>query len=133
VTASPVHPGERGELMPGDALRVTITANCPSPIEELIVAIQIDTTSGQVAYGTTTKRMGIALPAFTGERTFEFGLSDTYFGPGKYFVSVSLMNEIGAHLHDWAQAASFNGHDYGVAVGTVYAVPTFEVVTPSAK
>jgi ABC-2 type transport system ATP-binding protein len=130
VTAIPAHPGEQSELMPGDTLTVSLTVNCPVPIKNMIIAVQIDNTAGQVAYGTTTKRMGIALGVIEGERTVEFDLSSTYFGPGKYFVNVSLLSDIGSHLHDWPQAASFNTHDYGVAVGTVYAVPSFQISAP---
>ncbi|MGV8896782.1 MAG: ABC transporter ATP-binding protein [Rhodoglobus sp.] len=128
VTAIPAHPGPSGELAPGDDLLITVEINAPVQLDNWIIGIQIDNTSGQVVYGTTTKRTDFALPDLVGTARFQLRVANTHFGSGKYFVNVSLMNMAGVHLHDQPQVASFNGMDYPRAQGSLHAVPTFSVV-----
>lgn len=117
-----------GVLAPGDDLVITVDVTSENSVDDWMVAVQIDNTSGQVVYGTTTKRTGVALPALAGPRTIELRLAATHFGPGKYFVNASLMNSFGVHLHDLPQGASFDAQDFGLAVGTIHAVPTFTLL-----
>ena len=109
----------------GSDLSVTIKLRTDHPVEDWMCALQIDNSSGQVVYGTTSKRIGLHLPVLNGEREVEFVLRDVRFGPGKYFINVSLMDTAGAHLHDLPQATSFNVPDYKLAVGTIHALPEF--------
>ncbi len=117
---------DRGEhLVPGDDLEVTIDIDSPTLLRDWTCAIQIDGSLGQVLYGTTTKRMGIKLAPLQGRRRVRFALREVRFGPGKYFVNISLMNSAGQHLDDAPQSASFDTTDYGIAVGAIHAVPEF--------
>ena len=128
VSAAPAVPAADGSLPPGGELVVTVDVESQEAIDDWIVAVQFDSTNGQVVYGTTTRRLGMHLPVLEGSRRIELRLANAYFGAGKYFVNVSLMNSAGVHLHDWAQAASFDVKDFPEAVGTVYAVPEFTLL-----
>lgn len=127
VVALPAHPGPRGDLMQGDDLVIDVRVRANAAADSLMVGVQIDSTTGQAVWGTSTRRMGHALPEMSGSTTLRFRLKDVQFGPGKYFVNLSLMDSSGVHLHDWPQATSFNAHDYRVAYGPVHTVPELEV------
>ena len=125
AVVSPVG-GQPGDVVPpGTDLRIRIELSNEAEMPDWVCAIQLDNGLGQIVYGTTTKRLGIALSPFTGNRTVEYILRNVHFGTGKYFVNVSLMDRYGVHLHDLPQAASFNVPDYPLAAGTVHAAPEF--------
>lgn len=128
VSAVPSVPATDGTLVPGGDLVIRVRVTSVDVIDDWILAVQIDSTSGQVVYGTTTRRLAMHLPPLSGDRQIELRLANAHFGPGKYFVNVSLMNSAGVHLHDASQAASFDAQDFPEAVGTVYAVPEFTLL-----
>lgn len=115
---------------PGDDLRIEVTLEHDTGIEDWMCAIQIDNTLGQPVYGTTTARIGAEVSRLEERRTVAFLLRDARFGAGKYFVNASLMDRAGRHLSDMPQACSFDVPYYPLAVGMVHTVP--EVVEPSA-
>jgi ABC-2 type transport system ATP-binding protein len=121
-------PGEPVE--PGDDLRIEVTLEHDTGIDDWMCAIQIDNTLGQPVYGTTTARIGADVSRLKERRTVAFLLRDARFGAGKYFVNASLMDRAGRHLSDMPQACSFDVPYYPLAVGMVHAVP--EVVEPIA-
>ncbi|MGX5680786.1 ABC transporter ATP-binding protein [Schumannella luteola] len=129
VVATPAHPGPQGELVQGDDLHIDVKVRASADAGRLMIGLQIDSTNGLPVWGTSTKQMGAPLPALDGSTTVRFTLTDTQFGPGKYFVNLSLMDSSGVHLHDWPQATSFNGHDYRLAYGPVHSVPTLEILS----
>lgn len=116
----------RVEVRPGDDIIIDMRLTSTERLDDWFCAVQIDNASGQLVYGTTTKRMKMTMPPLDGERRIRLTLRDTRFGPGKYFVSVSIMNSVGVHLHDLPQATSFDAWDYRLAVGTLNAEPQFE-------
>jgi ABC-2 type transport system ATP-binding protein len=125
VTAQAANRGPEDDLHQGDDLVIDMDIEHLLGTSDWMCAIQIDNTLGQVAYGTTTKRLGQKLGYFKGRRRVQYTLRDTHFGTGKYFVNVSLMDSTGRHFADFAQAASFDVADTPLAVGTTYAVPDF--------
>ncbi|WP_350347322.1 ABC transporter ATP-binding protein [Agromyces sp. G08B096] len=124
--------GEAADLEIGDDLEIEMDVEYFTPTEDWFCAIQIDTALGQIAYGTTTRRMGIQLAPVSGRRTVRFTLSDTRFGTGKYFVNLSLMQGSGRHVFDLPQGCSFNAAGDVLAVGSTYARPSFEELGSSA-
>ncbi|MEA9998293.1 ABC transporter ATP-binding protein [Cryobacterium sp. RTS3] len=97
--------------------------------DDWICAVQIDNTLGQVAYGTTTKRIGIRLDKMAGTHSMQFTLHDTRFGTGKYFVNVSLMDSAGRHFADFPQSCSFVvANNPKAAGGMTYIEPSFAVL-----
>lgn len=136
VTAVAAHPAtdlDSTTVNAGDDLVIEVELESLDGMVDWMCGIQIDNSVGQVAYGTTTTRMGVDLGELRGRQRLRFTLADTRFGPGKYFVNVSLMTQVGVHVHDWPQAASFDTDDYRVAVGMVNAVPRVEVVPVSGS
>lgn len=131
VSVHPSHDAESAEVRAGDDLIIEVEVESLDGLDDWMCGVQIDNASGQVAYGTTTVRIGVDLGELRGRRRLRFRLADTRFGPGKYFVNVSLMTQGGIHVHDWPQAASFDADDYRVAVGMVNAVPTVESLPAS--
>lgn len=133
VTAKATNRGPEDDLVQGDDLVIDMDIEHFEGTDDWMCAIQIDNTLGQVAYGTTTKRLGMQLGYFKGRRHVRYTLKDTHFGTGKYFVNVSLMDSSGRHFADLPQACSFDVADTPLAVGTTYAVPDFADLGPSGS
>lgn len=114
-------------LAPGDPLSIDIDIAVAEGVElhDWVCGIQIDNTAGQMVYITTTSRSGDELGPLIGKRRVRLDLAGARFGPGKYFVNVSIMNTAGVHLHDLVQATAFDSADDRRMVGSVHAVPTF--------
>ena len=113
-------------VYPGDDLDIVIGLRTGASLPPgWFLGVQIDSALGQVVYGTTTRRLGVDLGALEGVRRVRLRLEDTRFGPGKYFVNVSIIDEVGRHIDDATQAASFSTSDDGTAVGVVSAQPHF--------
>jgi len=128
VSVTPSIEGSKGEIMPGSDLTVDIVVRSSVSLSDAIIAVQLNNTKGQEVWGTTTQRLGITLPDLIGDHTLRFTIAGTHFGPGKYFVNLSIINPLGVHVSDWLQAASFNGFDPKTHYGTIGAEPTFEIL-----
>ena len=128
VTATPAVTGPKGEIMPGSDLTVDVVTRSTVSLSKANIAILINNTKGQEVWGTTTKRLEIPLPDLIGEHTLRFIVRDAHFGPGKFFVNMSIMNEAGVHVRDWIQAASFDAFDPNTHVGAMGAEPSFEIL-----
>ena len=129
VSAKPAGKTVGAVLEDGEDLIVSVQIDHYEAIEGWFCGIQIDSTLGQVVYGTTTKRAGVQLPAVTGPQTIELRLDRPQFGGGKYFVNVSLMDPTGRHFADLPQGTSFDVAPKKKSAGTLYAEPVFSVVT----
>lgn len=114
---------EHDPVVPGDDLVVELDVEHYDGLDNWMAAVQIDSTTGQAVYGTTTKRLGLHLDRLTSPRTIRFTIKDVRFGTGKYFVNLSLMDDAGRHIHDLPQVASFDVPYYEFAVGAVFAEP----------
>lgn len=120
--------GPGGEVMLGDDVHIDVTMESATALTEWMLAVQVNNTTGQVVYGTTTKRAAFPLPDLLGSQRVRLTLPNTHFGPGKYFINISIMNTAGVHLHDLPQVASFDAHDPRDAVGTMYSAPEFSLL-----
>jgi ABC-2 type transport system ATP-binding protein len=107
----------------GDDLIVRITFEHREGISEWLAALQINSSAGQVVYGTANLRQNIVLKPLKGRRTVEFRLRDVHLGTGKYFVNASLLDSSARHLADLPLACSFNIAYMPEAQGTVYMEP----------
>ena len=134
ILSAKAHPADQAVGQPvqiGEDLIITTELEFVDSPDNWICAIQIDNTLGQVAYGTTTKRMGIKLDRLRGKRTVEFRLKDTRFGTGKFFVNISLMDSAGRHFADLPQSCSFIVADNPRAAGGMtYSEPSFRLLDP---
>lgn len=129
ASAGPALRGHGVAVQAGDDISITLQLQLNDAPDSWSCAIQIDNTLGQVAYGTTTKRLGVELHQQSGQQTVEFTLKDSRFGTGKYFVNVSLMDSAGRHFADATQACSFDVSNNSLAVGMTYAEPSFAVLS----
>ena len=125
VALEVVNGNERGEVLPGSDLKISVELHATSPVERWRCAIQIDNVMGTAVFGTTNDRLGIVPSPLEGSRHVEFVLKDARFGSGKYFINVSLMDDAGRHLDDARLACSFNVARFDAAVGIVHMTPTF--------
>ncbi len=128
VTVTGSEEGPRGEILPGSDVTFDLTIHSDLDMSDMVVAVHLNTPTGQDVWGTTTKRLGFSLPNSIGENTLRFTMRDSHLGAGKYFVNLSIMDQSGVHLHDWLQATSFNSHDPRTHYGVVYSEPDVEVV-----
>lgn len=128
VVAKADNPGPHGDFMAGDGISIDVKIKSDRSMKDHIIGVQIDNTLGQAVWGTTNKRLGFQLPDLIGTNVVRFRIPDGRFGPGKYFVNLSIMNASGVHLHDWPQAASFDGHDYRIASGSIHMAPEISVL-----
>ncbi|NYF11550.1 ABC-2 type transport system ATP-binding protein [Leifsonia sp. AK011] len=126
VTAS--EEGPRGEILPGADVTFDLKIHSDLDMSDMVIAVHLNTPTGQDVWGTTTKRLGLTLPSTPGDSTLRFTLRDTRFGPGKYFINLSIMDPSGVHLHDWLQATSFNSHDPRSHYGIVNTEPEAEIL-----
>jgi len=94
-------------VAPGDDLRIAVTMEHPTGLDDWVCAIQVATPLGPAIWGTTSARLTDDLGTLRGERTVEFIVKDSPFAGGRYFIHASLMTTAGVHLFDVAQAASF--------------------------
>ncbi len=116
-----------GSVSPGDLLSIDIEVKTADGLDlvDWVCGIQIDNTSGQMVYITTNSRSEDELRPLRGTRRLRLNLADVRFGPGKYFVNVSVMDTAGVHLHDLPQATSFDVPDDRRMIGNVHIVPSF--------
>ena len=128
VTITPTDVADNDDVLPGSDLEFDLRLQSDLSMHDLTIAVQINSTSGQDVWGTTTKRMGIVLPDLIGEHTVRFTLRDTRFGPGKYFLNLSIIDPSGVHLHDWLQAASFDAFDHRTTYGVISTSPEFSIL-----
>jgi len=116
---------DRGEVIPGSDIRITVDLESDLPVERWRCAIQIDSVLGTGVYGTTSDRIGVHPTVLQGRRRVEFLLKDARFGTGKYFVNISLMDDAGRHLDDARLACSFNVEQYALSAGIIHMAPEF--------
>jgi len=127
VAAKPAGKTVGAVLTEDEDLIVSVQIDHYQAIPGWFCGIQIDNAMGQVVFGTTTKRVGVDLPAVVGPQTIELRLARPQFGTGKYFVNVSLMDPAGRHFADLPQSTSFDVAEKPLAAGMLYADPTFTV------
>jgi ABC-2 type transport system ATP-binding protein len=112
-------------VRPGDDLEIHVRFQHPTGLDDWTFAIQVDNESGQKVYGTTSREVGSRLGRLLGEQSYVARIHDTRFGPGKYFVNVSILDRAGRHLADRPQAVSFNGPANPFGTGSLYATADF--------
>lgn len=128
VVATADNPDARGAVVAGEGLSIDVKIVSDRSLAGYQIGIQVDNTLGQAMWGTTNKRLGFELPDMIGTSIVRFRIPHSSFGAGKFFVNLSIMTASGVHVHDWPQATSFDGHDYGVAFGSIHMVPEIAIV-----
>jgi ABC-2 type transport system ATP-binding protein len=104
-------------LAPGAELRIAVDVDAHTPLPDATIGISIETTLGQVIYGTSTKLMGLTIPPLAGRQTFVFRLPDLALGEGQYGISASVSRLNGIELHRLMHAATLTVHASGRGTG----------------
>ncbi len=74
----------------GSAAQLEVTVRSRRELTEWIVGMGIESTLGQVIFGTNTARLGMDATPFTGDKTFVFDLPRLDLGAGQYIIHASL-------------------------------------------
>lgn len=112
-------------VRPGDDLDIHVEFQHPTGLDDWTFAIQVDNEHGQKVFGSSNREVGVGFGQLVGTRSYTARIRDTRFGPGKYFVNVSILDHAGRHLADRPQAVSFNGTPSPYGSGSVYAEAEF--------
>lgn len=110
-------------LIPGDTLDIVVDLENESGLDEWVFAIQIDNELGQAVYGTTSQKLGMRLPPLQGRKRMQLSVKDLRLATGKYFINVSLLDNVNRHLLDAPQSGSFDVQSSPASTGIVFAVP----------
>jgi len=92
----------------GSPLTMDVSLNVPARVDDWIIGMGIETSLGQVVFGTNTERMRVPSTPLEGERTLRFELGPLHLGPGEYFVHASYGTKSLGEVYRIAQAASFS-------------------------
>jgi ABC-2 type transport system ATP-binding protein len=110
-------------LSPGDPMSVHITVRATSRLDDWILGFGIETSLGTSVYGTNTRLLEIAMPAFSGERTFQIQLPQVWLGEGSYTVHGAIAEQSGVEIDRMKEAATFTVQSDGRGQGTLYVAP----------
>jgi ABC-2 type transport system ATP-binding protein len=116
-------------LQSGDGLVVEISLALPSTTDEWIIGMGIESSGGQVIFGTNTKLLGTVTSRIGGETVFRFELDKLPLGSGQYFVHASYGTLTDGELFRIPQAAAFSVSEETNNVGVVSVVATGSLVT----
>jgi len=108
-------------ISPGEPVRLTISTLVDGLIDDAIVGIGLDSSLGQVMFGTNTKLLGLTLPPLSGETTFTFRLPEVWLGEGQYFVHAAIARDGGVELHRLSNGASLAVYARGDCIGFINA------------
>ncbi len=95
-----LHDGEPVAELPVGAsltvrIKVTTRAEVPSPS----TGFSIQSSSGQVIYGTNSRALGRTLPTASGEATYDFAIPSVMLGEGTYTVTAAIADGDGIEFH----------------------------------
>jgi ABC-2 type transport system ATP-binding protein len=116
------------ELQPGDPMTIRITVHADHRLSNWMLGTGIETALGVNLFGTHTKMMGLDMPTFTGDRTFDISLPQVWLGEGSYTVHGAIAEDSGLELDRMKEGAAFNVTADGRVVGNLYVAPTLTPV-----
>jgi ABC-2 type transport system ATP-binding protein len=86
------HRDERPFLLPGESATVTVSIDARTPLAHPMLLIEVGDRNGRVVHSVDTDRLGIALPALSGEHQAAITLSGLWLLDGDYPVTVRLID-----------------------------------------
>lgn len=115
----------------GDGLAIEIALSLAETTDEWIVGMGIETSVGQVVFGTNSERLGISTPQVGGDTVFRFELDSLPLGEGQYFVHASYGTLSGGELFRIPQAAAFSVSEETNNIGVISTIATGALVADS--
>lgn len=76
-------------IQSGDGLVLEIELTIPELTDQWIIGMGIDSTSGQVIFGTNSDRLELARTPVKGAMRFRFAIDSLHLGEGQYFLHAS--------------------------------------------
>jgi ABC-2 type transport system ATP-binding protein len=125
--------GENARLHPGDPLRVTVGLHATEPTDDVVVAVTLYASNGQLIYGTNTSYQGADLGRVHGRVDIDFDFGPVPLIDGNYAITVGVHTEGGLIYDSWEQRKQFEVRAPGRDVGIVRCPPTVAVRRASAR
>jgi ABC-2 type transport system ATP-binding protein len=126
------HPGTgtRHHLLPGEPLTVRIGFEATEPVPDLVIALEIHTEEGQVAFASDTEILDQHFDVPVGGSRADLILDRIPFLTGSYTVAVDLKNRLGM-VFDRRELLAFEVMNPGRSRGTVALEMRVEIRTAS--
>ncbi|MHB1172988.1 MAG: ABC transporter ATP-binding protein [Lacisediminihabitans sp.] len=116
-------------LESGDGLAIEISLSLPSPTDEWVVGMGIETSVGQIIFGTNSERLGCENVPISGSTVFRFVVDPLPLGKGQYFVHASFGTLGEGELFRLPQAAAFSVSEPSDNVGVISSRAKGEVIS----
>ena len=104
-------------MRPGGELQFHVDVDASEKLEGWFLGISIESSLGQIAFGTNTKLMGVALPDVIGSRRVTIAVSDLQLGGGVYSVHAAISERSGIEIDRIRDAATVIIESDGRSVG----------------
>jgi ABC-2 type transport system ATP-binding protein len=111
------------EIAPGAAVTVDVEVESTDLLTDWTLGISIDSTLGQIVFGTNSKLMNIPMPTLDGRRRVAFRFGSLWLGEGQFTVQAAVADESGLEIDRLAEAAPFAVRTDGRSIGNLYAQP----------
>jgi ABC-2 type transport system ATP-binding protein len=116
-------------IQSGDGLTVEVSLSLAAPVENWIVGMGIETSVGQVVFGTNSERLDVVTEQIDGEAVFRFTLDSLPLGEGQYFVHASYGTMSDGELFRIPRAAAFSVSEDSENVGVISSRASGRVLT----
>jgi ABC-2 type transport system ATP-binding protein len=107
-------------MVPGEDVTLHIDLNAEEQLNGWLLGVSIDSSMGQVVFGTNTKLLGVGMPSFRGRRRFTITLSDLQLGEGIYSIHAAIAEGSGVEIDRLRDAASITVEADGQSVGFLH-------------
>ncbi|CAN5278917.1 N/A [soil metagenome] len=128
VLSSPATGEPVDAIASGEGLIMDVTLNLPDEMDGWNIGMGIESSLGQVVFGTNSKILKADAPKVQGTVTFRFEIAELPLGEGQYFVHASFGTLDQGELFRVPQAASFQVTETSGNAGVVSAQATGRVL-----
>jgi ABC-2 type transport system ATP-binding protein len=112
--------GTRSYLLPSEWLRVTVSFDGVTPVEDAVMGIAIYDVDGELVYGSNTEVEGLEVGPLFGPGQVSFEFDSVPLLDGSYDISVGIHSPDGGTVYDWwEQKARFEVMNPGRQDGKV--------------
>jgi len=119
---------------PGQALTIEIDIDAQAELTDWIVGISIETSLGQLVYGTNTKLLDLPLPPVAGTSRIGVTLPELWLGEGHYQIQAAIADSTQTELDRMLCPTGLAVRADGRSIGPLFATaPTINIpgLTPS--
>jgi ABC-2 type transport system ATP-binding protein len=110
---------DQDAVNPGEAMRVVVTLEAPSPVDDVVVGVGVYNPMGWLVFGTNTHVQGAALGTIDGRRTVTFDFPDVPLLDGTYALTIGVHTKGGLVYDSWEQLRRFEVKAPGKDIGIV--------------